>query len=97
MVRHGLPVIAVVGNDGCWTQILRDQIVILEDDVGCMLTRMDYHEVAKGCGARGILVTDVKGIKPALKRALKLSREGHPVLVNVHIGNTDFRKGSISI
>ncbi|MEZ4320102.1 MAG: thiamine pyrophosphate-binding protein [Myxococcota bacterium] len=96
-VRHGLPVIAVVGNDGCWTQILRDQIVILEDDVGCMLTRMDYHEVAKGCGARGILVKDPASVKAALKRALKLSREGHPVLVNVHIGSTDFRKGSISM
>jgi len=96
-VRHGLPVIAVVGNDGCWTQILRDQIEILHDDVGCMLTRMDYHEVAKGCGAKGILVKDPKSIRSALKRALKLSREGYAVLVNVHIGNTDFRKGSISM
>jgi acetolactate synthase-1/2/3 large subunit len=96
-VRHGLPVIAVVGNDAGWTQILRDQIVILEDDVACRLTRMDYHEVAKGCGAKGLVVRDPSAVNAALTRALKLSRQGHPVLVNLHIGSTDFRKGSISM
>ncbi len=96
-VRHGLPVIAVVGNDAGWTQILRDQIVILEDDVACRLTRMDYHEVAKGCGAKGLVVRDPSAVTATLKRALKLSRQGHPVLVNIHIGSTDFRKGSISM
>ena len=97
MVRHGLPVIAVVGNDGGWTQIARDQIVILEDDVGTVLTRMDYHEVAKGCGAKGIVVRSASAIPNAIQRALKWSREGHPVLMNLHIGTTDFRKGSISM
>lgn len=26
-VRHNVPVISVVGNDGCWSQIYRDQVL----------------------------------------------------------------------
>ena len=33
----------------------------------------------------------------ALGRAVEVSREGAPVLVNARIGRTSFRKGSISI
>jgi acetolactate synthase-1/2/3 large subunit len=40
-VRHKLAVIAVVGNDAGWTQIARDQVVLLEDDVGTVLARTD--------------------------------------------------------
>ncbi len=25
-VRHNVPVISVIGNDGCWSQIYRDQV-----------------------------------------------------------------------
>ena len=50
-VRHQLPIIAVVGNDGAWTQIARDQIAIFGDDVATKLQRTDYHVVAEGFGA----------------------------------------------
>ena len=95
--RLGIPVIAVVGNDAGWTQIARDQTVILGDDVGTVLTHMDYHLVAEGCGAKGIRVDHADQVPEALDRALELSRAGHPVLVNALVGKTDFRKGSISI
>ncbi len=36
-VRHGIPVIAVVGNDAGWTQIAREQVKMLGDDVGTVL------------------------------------------------------------
>ena len=97
MARHGLGVIAVVGNDACWTQIAREQVEILEDDVGCALSYMDYHKVAEGCGGVGIEVKDKSEIDAALEQALEASRAGKPVLVNVHLGKTDFRKGSISM
>ena len=32
--RHGVPVVAVVGNDAGWTQIAREQVEVLGDDVG---------------------------------------------------------------
>lgn len=95
--RHGIPVIAVIGNDACWTQIERDQTPTLGDDVACMLTHMDYQTVAQGCGAKGIRVESPGEVDAALEEALRLSRAGHPVLVNAIIGKSDFRKGSISI
>ena len=49
-VRHGIPVIAVVGNDAGWTQIAREQVKMLHDDVGTVLARTDYH--ARGRGLR---------------------------------------------
>ena len=54
--RHGIGVVAVVGNDGAWTQIAREQVNLLGDDVGTVLGRAAYHEVACGWGAEGILV-----------------------------------------
>lgn len=97
MARHGLPIIAVVGNDACWTQIEREQTEILGDDVGCALAYMDYHKVAEGCGGVGILIEDPSEIASGLDKALEASRAGKPVLVNVHLGKSDFRKGSISM
>ncbi len=96
-VRHGLPVISVVGNDAGWTQIERDQVVILGDDVACRLTYMDYQVVAQGCGAEGLIVDSEADVDATFAKALELSRAGKPVLVNAKLGRSDFRKGSISI
>ena len=96
-VRHGIPVIAVVGNDAGWTQIAREQVKMLGDDVGTMLARTAYHEVAAGFGAEGILVKGDAEVPEALSRARALARSGRPVLVNVWLERTDFREGSISM
>jgi len=96
-VRHGLPVIAVVGNDAGWTQIARDQVAVLKDDVGTVLRHTDYHVVAEGFGAAGILVEEVDQIDAALKQARTVANGGQPVLINLIISPTDFRKGSISV
>ena len=96
-VRHGLPVIAVVGNDAGWTQIARDQVVLLNDDVGTVLARTDYHRVAEGFGAKGILVTKQSELPAALREAKAAARAGTPVLINLHLGKSEFRKGSISM
>jgi acetolactate synthase-1/2/3 large subunit len=96
-VRHGLPVIAVVGNDGGWTQIAREQVKILGDDVGTVLGRTAYHEVARGFGAEGILVREESELGPALERACAVARKGRPVLVNVWMDRAGFREGSVSM
>jgi len=96
-VRHGLPVIAVVGNDASWEQIAREQREILGDDVGTVLRRSDYHLVAEGYGAVGILVRRNEEIRPALERARAEARAGRPVLINAWLARTAFRKGSISM
>jgi acetolactate synthase-1/2/3 large subunit len=96
-VRHGIPVIAVVGNDAGWTQIAREQVKMLGDDVGTVLARSDYHAVAAGFGAEGIVVKAAAEVEPALARARAVARSGKPVLVNVWLDRTDFREGSISM
>ncbi|MBI5911516.1 MAG: thiamine pyrophosphate-binding protein [Betaproteobacteria bacterium] len=95
--RHGIPVIAVVGNDAGWTQIAREQVKMLHDDVGTVLSRTAYHEVAAGFGAEGILVKNAAEVPAALARARAAARAGKPVLVNVWLDKTDFREGSISM
>jgi acetolactate synthase-1/2/3 large subunit len=96
-VRHGLPVIALVGNDGGWTQIARGQEEMLGDDVGTVLRRTDYHKVAQGYGGAGILVERPEEVEPAILKAQRLARSGKPVLINALIDAGDFRAGSISI
>ena len=96
-VRHRVPVIAVVGNDACWMQILREQIEVLEDDVGCRLARTPYGQVVEGFGARGLQLEKPEDIPAVLSQAKELAAAGHPVLINALLGATDFRKGSISM
>ncbi len=95
--RHGIPVIAVVGNDAGWTQIAREQIEVLKDDVGTVLARTDYHRVAEGYGGKGLLLERGEDAAGVLQEAVRLAREGSPVLVNAHLDKTEFRKGSISM
>jgi acetolactate synthase-1/2/3 large subunit len=95
--RHGLGLVAVIGNDACWTQIAREQVEVLGDDVGCALARTDYHESAAGLGGEGIVVRHPGELKRSLAHAFDRARHGKAVVVNVHLGKTDFRKGSISI
>lgn len=96
-VRHGIPVIAVVGNDASWAQIARDQVTLLGDDVGTVLRRTDYHVVAQGLGAEGLLVTHTEHVPAILAQAQALARAGHPVLVNALLDPSEFRRGSISM
>jgi acetolactate synthase-like protein len=96
-LRHGLAPIAVIGTDGSWAQIAREQVEILGDDVGTVLRRSDYHLVGQGYGAEGLLLTDPAKIDETLLRAKELARAGRPVVINVHIDRTEFRKGSISM
>ncbi len=96
-VRHGIPIIAVVGNDAGWTQIAREQVKVLKDDVGTTLARSAYHEVAAGFGAEGILVRSNAEIPEALMRAKAAAKAGKPVLVNAWLDKTAFREGSLSM
>ena len=96
-VRHGIPVIAVVGNDAGWTQIAREQVKMLHDDVATVLARTAYHQVVAGFGAEGIVVKEMAEVPAALTRARALSKAGKPVLINVWLDKTEFREGSISM
>jgi thiamine pyrophosphate-dependent acetolactate synthase large subunit-like protein len=96
-VRHGIGVIALVGNDAGWTQIAREQVKMLDDDVATVLARTAYHEVARGFGAQGLLVTTMADVEQTLRQARRLARQGKAVLVNVWLDRTAFREGSLSM
>jgi acetolactate synthase-1/2/3 large subunit len=96
-VRHGIPVIAVVGNDTGWTQIAREQVKMLGDDVGTVLRRAAYQDVAKGFGAQGIEIRRDSEVAGGLAEARQIAASGKPVLVNVWLDKTEFREGSISM
>ena len=95
-VRHNIPVLAVVGNDAGWTQIAREQIEYLHDDVATVLNYSDYDRVVQGLGAQGFRVDDPELIGETLAAAQRAAQTA-PVLVNAILGKTDFRKGSISM
>jgi len=96
-VRHGIPVIAVVGNDASWAQIAREQVKMFKDDVATVLARTDYHAVAQGFGAAGLVARRTEEVEAVLRQAREIARSGRPVLVNVWLDRTDFREGSISM
>lgn len=98
--RHKIPVIALVGNDAGWTQIKREQVPMFGSDVACNLSYCDYEVVANGYGGVGYKLTaeaSSEEISDTLKKAKEMSRHGHPALINVLIGKSDFRDGSISL
>ena len=96
-VRHGMAPIAVIGSDGAWAQIAREQVEMLGDDVGTVLNRAPYHVVAEGYGGVGLLLTQRDKIDETLDEAKAIAKSGRPVCINVHIAASDFRKGSISM
>ena len=96
-VRHRVPVIAVVGNDGAWSQIAREQVEILDSEVGTRLRQADYHAVTQGFGGEGFVLDDESEMDRTLQRARQAAGAGKPVLINALIGKTEFRKGSISM
>lgn len=97
LVRHKIPAICLVGNDAAWMQIVRDQVRLLGRDTAGMLTYQDYHLVAKGFGAEGILIKTQDEVKDKLMQAKKLFAEGKCVLVNCLIARSSFREGSLSM
>ena len=98
--RHKIPVIALVGNDACWSQIAREQIPMFGTSVACMLAYTEYEKVADGYGGVGIRLDrdcSKEDIVAKLHKAKEISRSGKPVLVNCLIGKSNFREGSISV
>lgn len=59
----------------------------------------DYHVVADGYGGKGYLIVrnQEDQLRDIIRQAQEETREGKAVLLNVLIGKTNFREGSISV
>ncbi|GHH05603.1 hypothetical protein Srubr_04990 [Streptomyces rubradiris] len=81
LVRHRLPVVMVVGNNGGWGLEKHPMRALYGTDVAADL-RPDsrYDQVVRALGGAGETVTDPRRIAPALRRAFAA---GEPYLVNV--------------
>lgn len=98
-VRHNLPVVAFIGNDACWSQIAREQVPMFKSSVAVNLAHTNYQDVATALGARGELISskEEENLARRIRSIVDAARKGESVVVNVIIGKTDFRKGSISV
>jgi acetolactate synthase-1/2/3 large subunit len=86
MVRLGIPVVGVMGNDGVWSNIKTiHRMFYPERLVATDLGIRPYHAMVEALGGHGEFVTDPSEITPALKRA---EASGKPSLVNVHIAES---------
>jgi thiamine pyrophosphate-dependent acetolactate synthase large subunit-like protein len=87
LVRHNLPVVMIVGNNGMWGLEKHPMQAIYGWDVACDLQPgCRYDEVVRALGGGGETVTDPDEIGPALDRAFA---SGVPYLVNVVTDPTD--------
>tara|TARA_B100001750_G_scaffold238744_1_gene245738 strand:+ start:2882 stop:4504 length:1623 start_codon:yes stop_codon:yes gene_type:complete len=96
MARQGIKVVGVIDNDAGWTQILRGQKQIFGADrlVATELDHTRYDKVVEACGGKGFWVERTADLKPALEEAFACPE---PALINVKIGQSDFRKNAISV
>jgi len=81
LVRHGLPVVMVVGNNGIWGLEKHPMQAVYGWDMACDLQAgCGYDRVVEALGGAGETVSDPAEIGPALDRAFA---SGVPYLVNV--------------
>jgi acetolactate synthase-1/2/3 large subunit len=81
MVRHGLPVVAVMGNNGIWALEKHPMEFLYGYSVAADLQpECRYDQVVEALGGHGELVRRPDELKPALERAFA---SGKPALVNV--------------
>jgi acetolactate synthase-1/2/3 large subunit len=84
MVRHNLPIVAVVMNNHSWAASQHFQEIVSGANrlTGVELRDAKYHEVAAAFGCHGQRVTEIKDLGPAIKAAFA-SRK--PACINVAI------------
>ena len=81
-VRHNLPMVVVIGNDGAWGMIKHRQELIYGPDrvVGTELGFTHYEKMVEAMGGVGFWVERPEEIRPALEKAFA---SGRPACVNV--------------
>jgi acetolactate synthase-1/2/3 large subunit len=81
LVRHDLPVVMVCGNNGVWGLEKHPMNFLYGYDVAADLQpQCRYDLVVAALGGHGELVTEPRGIGPALDRAFA---SGKPAMVNI--------------
>ena len=81
MVRHGLPVVGVIGNNGIWALEKNPMEYLYGYSIAAELQpETPYERIVEALGGHGELVRSPDELRPALERAFA---SGRPALVNV--------------
>jgi thiamine pyrophosphate-dependent acetolactate synthase large subunit-like protein len=81
MVRHGLPIVGVMGNNGIWALEKHPMEFLYGYSLAAELRpETRYEQVVEALGGHGELVREPGELRPALERAFEA---GKPALVNV--------------
>ncbi|MGH2885336.1 MAG: thiamine pyrophosphate-dependent enzyme, partial [Solirubrobacteraceae bacterium] len=81
LARHGVAVVAVVGNNGIWALEKHPMEAVYGYSVAADLRpQTRYDQMAQALGCQGELVSKPSELRPALERAFEC---GGPALVNV--------------
>jgi acetolactate synthase-1/2/3 large subunit len=81
LVRHNVPVVAVMGNNGIWGLEKHPMEFLYGYSVAADLQpELRYDHVVEALGGHGELVSRPEELRPALERAFA---SGKPALVNV--------------
>ncbi len=84
MARHKLPIVAVVMNNHSWAASQHFQEIVSGPNrvTGTQLGEARYHDVAAAFGCRGVHVTRIGELGPAIEAAFA---SGQPSCINVEI------------
>jgi acetolactate synthase-1/2/3 large subunit len=85
MVRHNLPVVAVIANDSAWGMVRHEHRLVYGEnrtDGTTLKPRQRYDKMIEALGGYGEYVDRIEEIKPALARAFA---SGLPACVNVEV------------
>jgi acetolactate synthase I/II/III large subunit len=81
LARHGLPVVAVMGNNGIWGLEHHPMKFLYGYSVAAELRpETPYEKVVEALGCEGAVVSEPGQLRPALERAFE---SGRPTLLNV--------------
>jgi acetolactate synthase-1/2/3 large subunit len=69
-VRHRLPIVVVVANNGGWGDVRHHQRAAVGRETASRLAVTRYDRLAVALGGRGERVDTLEGVRPALERAL---------------------------
>jgi acetolactate synthase-1/2/3 large subunit len=81
-VRHDIPIVCVVSNDGSWGMSRHGQVRNHGHTVATDLGVRPYHEIARALGGYGEYVDDASDVRAAIERACA---SGRPSVVNVAV------------
>jgi acetolactate synthase-1/2/3 large subunit len=89
MVKHGLPIVVLIMNNRSWgaSQHFQEMVSGSDKVIGTTLGGAKYHDVATAFGARGVHVTEIASLGPAIREAFA---SGQPTCINVEVDVAPF-------